>query len=190
MKTFGYCQPHPSEVISGDAWATLPGEKGTRVVVVDGAGHGEHAAAAASLALKSLSESSREPLAHALERCHRVLHGSRGAAVSVIEITGDKLEFAGVGNVDCRLVTPTSEHRLMPQRGIIGVVLPSIRPLTMPFGSPDWAVLLFSDGINQRFKAGWSEIVADPAQFVVDAVQEWGRQTDDATVVVTVSGEH
>ena len=142
MKTVGYCQPHPSEVICGDAWTTIPGEEWTRVVVVDGAGHGEPAAEAASLALKSLRDSARETLTDALQRCHRALHGSRGAAVSVVEIAGEKLEFAGVGNVDCRLVTPTSEHRLVPQRGIMGVVMPSIRPLTMPLGPADWAILL------------------------------------------------
>lgn len=188
MRTFGHIQPHPQEVVSGDAWIALSRDNSMRIVVVDGAGHGEHAAAAASLALQSLGESLGEPLPGALERCHKALRGSRGAAVSVVDITDDRLDFAGVGNVDCRVVTPWSQQRLTPQRGIMGVILPTIRPLTIPVESAEWAVVMTSDGISQRFEAGWPVIMADPAQFVVDVVKQWSRQTDDATVVLTVSG--
>jgi hypothetical protein len=172
-------------VINGDAWIAVELGDALRIAVVDGSGHGPMAAQASEIALNALTASGREPLERALQHCHGALRNSRGAAISVVDIGPDKLTFAGVGNVEARLISPGRTDRLVPQRGIAGVTIPTLRPEVRQLGENPWCFFMHSDGISQRLKADWEALTSqEPEDFLANAIDEWGRLTDDATMVL------
>ena len=184
-------RPYPTEAVSGDAWRVDWHDGRARVAVVDGLGHGPAAEAAARIATDALAgEPALDPAA-AVRHCHGALRGSRGAAIGVttIDPAAGRVIFAGVGNVEARLWCMDRVTRLSPARGIVGSVLPSIRPVSAPISGP-WLLVVHTDGVSGRFDL--SDVSpadqADPQRLADALLARWGRATDDATVVV-VRGE-
>jgi hypothetical protein len=181
-------RPHPHETISGDAWgAVWSAPHSCRIAVIDGLGHGPEAAKAAQTALALLATHPDLAADAAMRACHRALVGTRGAAVSIVDLDLQlgTLICAGVGNVDARLWQPGREQRLMIQRGIVGANIPTIRPTDLSLGDK-WCLLLHTDGVSDRFDlASFPGFQADESQALVDAILDrHGRTTDDATVVL------
>src|SRR5215207_10694276 len=123
-------RPHPTEVVSGDIWHVDWLATGCRIAVIDGLGHGPDAAFAAQQAGDTLALSPNLGPADALRVCHQALSGTRGAAIGIalIETSMGTLTYAGVGNVEARVVTPEKVSLLASSRGIVGSILPTIRP--------------------------------------------------------------
>jgi serine phosphatase RsbU (regulator of sigma subunit) len=173
-------------VVSGDAWQVDWHEAICRIAVVDGLGHGPQAAAAAAAAVAALAtEPALNPL-DAVHCCHDALKGTRGAAllVAAIDLSRGQLIVAGAGNVEARLYQHGGAKHLVTDRGIVGSVLPRVRPVELEL-APEWRFLICTDGIRQRFDAesllGVTPGGDELAQAVLDG---WGRLTDDATVLV------
>ena len=179
-------RPYPGETASGDAWQVDWDGEVCRIAVIDGLGHGPQAAAAAMAAVAALAaEPTLNPL-DAVHCCHDALKGTRGAALLVasIDLARAQLTVAGAGNVEGRLYQDGVAKHLVTDRGIVGSVLPRVRPVELEL-APDWLILICTDGVKQRFDEqslldatlGGNEL----AQAVLDG---WGRATDDATVLV------
>jgi hypothetical protein len=182
----GHNRPYPGETLSGDLWSSFDTDAGTRIVLVDGAGHGAQAHAAARIALDAMSETAL-PAEQALKLCHSRLQGTRGAVISIVDIRPDSLSFTGVGNVDARFFAAgVNQQRLTPDRGLLGAALPRLHTWSIALTSPDWRLLLFSDGVVQRMTVTWDDIASldDPQSLVSSLVERWGRSTDDATAVL------
>jgi phosphoserine phosphatase RsbX len=180
-------RPHPHESVSGDGWtAQTTAEGACRLALIDGLGHGPLAQEAANKALQTLAVAPDLRPDRALMLCHRALGGTRGAAVSIVWIDPgvSELTFAGIGNVEGRLWQPQGERRLLAQRGIIGAVMPTIRPVIFSLAD-DWLLIMHSDGISDRFVStvllGWG----GPLQPLADTIlAKHSRASDDATVVL------
>jgi len=185
----GHSRPFPGEEVSGDTWFSITTEASTRIVVIDGAGHGPLANHAATVAADVLRDNAHLSAEQALGLCHTRLYGTRGAVISIADIQGDKLRFVGVGNVDLRLITPTAQQRLVPNRGLLGASLPKIHPWTLTL-EPDWRLLMFSDGIKQRMTHSWEDLanLEKADGIVAELISYWGRDTDDATIVLIGPG--
>ncbi len=93
--------PHPGETVCGDHWAFGAGQAGRTVLVVDGSGHGPEAARAARLATQIFGEHLDEDCERLVERLHRGLAQTRGAALAVARVDGGRnlVRFVGVGNI-------------------------------------------------------------------------------------------
>lgn len=183
-------RPHPGETVSGDAWQIDRHAAIWRIAVIDGLGHGPVAAAAARAARETLAaQPSLEP-ADVLRLCHQALAKSRGAAISIarIDLDAGRLTYAGVGNVEARLWQGSHAERLIAFRGIVGWVLPTIRAFEFPLGD-DWLLLLHTDGVSSRCEPErLPEFPGGSPQELADAVlRTWGRDTDDATVLIARS---
>jgi serine phosphatase RsbU (regulator of sigma subunit) len=177
---------YPGELVSGDASRVDRDGDGWRIAVIDGLGHGEGAAEAASAALASLSSQPGLDPAAALRQCHEALHGTRGAAMSIVSIdpAAGRLVFAGVGNVEARLWQAGQEKHISSARGIVGVVLPKIRPEELALAE-GWRLVMHTDGVSARFNlAELAERDADLQALANAILDGWGRTSDDATVVV------
>jgi serine phosphatase RsbU (regulator of sigma subunit) len=177
---------YPGESVNGDAWRVDQDRDRCRIAVIDGLGHGPNAATAANAALGLLAANPDLDPTSALERCHHELRGTRGVAMGVVLLDKGscRLTFAGVGNVEARLWHPGREQRFSSARGIVGSVLPTIRPDELNIGDK-WRLVIHTDGVSARFS--FTELLGDelPLQQISDAIlTNWGRATDDATVVV------
>jgi serine phosphatase RsbU (regulator of sigma subunit) len=177
-------RPYPGELVSGDGWVELWHEGVCRLVVVDGLGHGPAAAEASRCALDALAAAPALAPDAALRLCHDALRGTRGAAISIASIdpVAMRLAFAGVGNVEGLLRQSGRTQRPIIHRGIVGAALPTIRTQDLPL-EPEWLFVMHSDGISSSVNlAELSHL--DPLVLAETVVARWGRQLDDATVVV------
>ena len=179
-------RPHPGEVVNGDRIHLDRHGAICRIAVIDGLGHGPDAAAAAALAVDTLAAMPDADVPSSIRACHAALKGSRGAALSVIRIDLDtgRMTFAGLGNVEGVLVAPGGRHLLVPQRGIAGAIAPRILE-TQEILPDSFIVMLCTDGIQSgaRRELQFGQIVSAEA-LAIELLTAWGRDTDDAAVVV------
>jgi serine phosphatase RsbU (regulator of sigma subunit) len=183
-------RPYPGETVSGDAWQVDWDDAVCRIAVIDGLGHGPQAAAAAMAAVATLAAEPALNPVDAVHRCHDALTGTRGAAllVATIDLSRAQLTVAGAGNVEGRLYQDGVTKHLVTDRGIVGSVLPRVRPVELEL-APDWLILICTDGIKQRFDAQALRDVTPGGKALAQAVlDDWGRTTDDATVLVAQPG--
>ena len=183
-------RPYPGEAVSGDAWQVDWHGLVCRIALVDGLGHGFQAAAAASAALAALANEPALNPVDAVHRCHEALADTRGAALLVvsIDVSRGQLIGAGAGNVEARLCQNGGAKQLMTDRGIVGSVLPRVRPVEMAL-APEWLLLMYTDGIKRRFDAQSLLEAGSSGDGLAQAVlAEWARATDDATVLVAQPG--
>src|SRR5947209_14484365 len=103
----GKARPRPGEKVCGDRLIAIEVD-GTSALIgaLDGLGHGAEAAEAAGLGVDVLRAAAAEPLDVLLQRCHRALSGTRGAAMTLVRIDfrTDTLSWVGIGNVAAHLV--------------------------------------------------------------------------------------
>jgi anti-sigma regulatory factor (Ser/Thr protein kinase) len=179
--------PYPGESVCGDKWAFDAGRNGNTLLVVDGSGHGVYAAEAAGIATGIFSEHAAEECVPLVERLHRGLAPSRGAALAVARIdTGAGLvRFVGVGNIAAAMVTGSDTRQMISHNGTAGHIAPRIREFTYPFTAPP-TVILHSDGLTNRWKlADYPGLGAcHPSLIAAVLFRDFRRGRDDATVAV------
>lgn len=180
------CLPLPSEQACGDAWQATAGPGGLSLLVADGLGHGPDAALASQAAVTEVDGDSGTAPAQMLQRVHRALGGTRGAAVALAHIDADlsQLAFAGVGNIAACVIEPASRRHLLSHNGIVGSNLRKVQEFVFPWRR-DALLILHSDGITTRW-----DLTAYPGlehchPGLIAAVlyRDFGRQRDDVSVL-------
>lgn len=177
-------RPIPGEARSGDLHVVAPFPGGVLVGLIDGLGHGPEAAQVASRAAEAIIASAAEPVQSVVEACHDALKGTRGVVLSLASIStaGAALTWIGVGNVEAALFgAGDQKQRIVTRGGVVGYRLPPLRTNTAAIGRGD--VLVFaSDGISESF----AEVLptGTPAQHAARILAEFGKNTDDALVLV------
>jgi serine phosphatase RsbU (regulator of sigma subunit) len=181
-------RPIPGEHVSGDLHVAVSGER-LLVAVIDGLGHGPEAAHAAGRAAEVVESHPDERPETLMRRCHDELRSTRGAAITMASIDGGsgEMTWLGVGNVQAALLQPYAggprSREWVPLRGgVVGYLLPSLRPATVRLERDD-VLVLATDGVRPVF-GDWprpSEPAYDTAARIL---AEQGRGTDDALVLV------
>jgi negative regulator of sigma-B (phosphoserine phosphatase) len=182
--------PLAGQPVSGDA-ATVEDDRGDYLIaVVDGLGHGEAAADAASLAIDVIRANRAEPLDNLLVLCHQAMQVSRGAAITLarVDTVHRALTWVGVGNVDAFLVrnTPTGTAPVdspVLAGGIVGFNLPRVTVRTVDLHMGD-LIVFATDGIDPKF-AGDLRLGMDVASLAEHIVSSRAKGTDDALALVT-----
>ena len=89
------------EDVSGDAWAIAAGGRYFVLIVADGLGHGIQAAEASAEAISAFRTSNGNHSDALVQKVHRALRGTRGAAVAVASLDRAKrcVRYAGIGNI-------------------------------------------------------------------------------------------
>jgi anti-sigma regulatory factor (Ser/Thr protein kinase) len=178
--------PYPGEQVSGDQWAFRETVQTRTVVVADGAGHGVDAARAADIAVRAVLEHSEASCEEVVDRMHRALAPTRGAAVAVarIDAAARTVRFAGVGNICGVLVTAAGTRHMVSHNGTAGHVAPRIREFTYDFtGNP--LVILHSDGVTTRWDlAAYPGLASQHPSLIAGVLlRDHRRLRDDASVV-------
>jgi len=182
--------PLPGEAENGDAWDMRLAASISRLLVVDGLGHGPIAARAAQTAVEAFSGSERLPgpeaVVHAL---HGALRATRGAAVAVAELdlVSRHLRFCGVGNIGALIESPAGHKTrgLLSHNGIAGHEARRIQQFDLPW--PTRGVLIVhSDGIQTHWKMeAYPGLQTRHAAVIAGVLyRDYRRKGDDATVVV------
>ena len=131
-----------------------------------------------------LAEPDAEPAA-LLERVHRRLAGTRGAAVGIVQITGLVARFAGLGNVAASILSDGARKSMLSVPGIAGHQARTIRQFEYEI-PPGAAVVMHSDGISSRWQPGAVPGLdaRDPLLVAAVLLAEAGIHRDDAGVLV------
>lgn len=177
---------YPGERICGDQWAFRDTAHGPTLLVADGAGHGPEAARAAQAAVQTFLQQPDASTETLVDRIHRALMPTRGAAVAIarIDLAARLVRYTGVGNICGVLITAEAPKHMVSHNGTAGHVAPRIREFTYPFtGKP--LVLLHSDGITSRWDLGSYPGLAGQHPSLIAGVllRDHRRTRDDATVV-------
>lgn len=179
----------PGETESGDRHLIKVFPHGALAAVVDGLGHGEEAAWAATTATDVLRSSASESLIGLVQRCHERMRSARGVVMSVAtfnELDGT-MTWLGVGNVEGILlraashVSPSHES-LLVRNGVVGVRLPALQASIVPVMKGD-TMILATDGIRREFVKD-VPITAPPQQIADRILATYAKGTDDALVLV------
>lgn len=181
----GLLRPIIGETECGDAYGAIRDGDTVTAVLCDGLGHGPLAAAAAAEGLAAvLSDPAGEPAA-LLERAHRRMSATRGGAIGVVRISGQAVQFAGLGNVAASILAQGTRKSMISVPGIAGHQARAIRQFGYE-APPGAAVILHSDGISSRWEAAALPGVEgkDPLLIAAVLLAEAGIHRDDAGVLV------
>jgi anti-sigma regulatory factor (Ser/Thr protein kinase) len=177
----------PGEQVCGDGWAFAVDGARSAMIVADGLGHGPDAAEAAQAALDAFAEDAMAAPRELLQRVHRRLRATRGAAVMVLQVDADAntIRSSGAGNVVGRLVSGVSDRSILCQHGTAGVTIRTPEEATTAW-PPHALLVVSSDGIETRWKGDKLAPVLgrDPAIAAALLARDHCRGRDDATVAV------
>lgn len=180
----------PGQAVSGDRHIIVPLPHGALVAVIDGAGHGREAAAAAERAVNSIVQHARtESLISLVGCCHSALNGTRGAVMNlaVFDVREDTLTWIGIGDVHGRLLLRTSEpgyaqQSLLLRPGVVGQKLPLLQVSVTRVQAGDM-VIFATDGIDPEFAERIN--IERPADEIAKyIVARYCKKTDDALALV------
>lgn len=179
-EVFGLGRPHPEERVSGDVLAWHRAGDRLVVALVDGLGHGPLAREAADAAVDGLH--AEEALDASLRRIHDRITGTRGASLAIARIHADVADIVVVGNVRVGAFGPSGVRRASQTPGTLGLRggARTVHPDTLRLGPQD-RLLLWTDGLRDQLTV---DRVLPSFQLAPHLLAQWGRDTDDATIVV------
>jgi anti-sigma regulatory factor (Ser/Thr protein kinase) len=183
---FSIAAPHPQEWVSGDAWCATKTERGWRIMVVDGLGHGTAAATAATTALDAYQQLGDVSPSVALETLHLALRSTRGAvgAVAEVDLIGREVIFAGIGNIAAVITSTEGTKRTISHNGTLGLQVRKFQEFRYPFPR-NAALILHSDGLATHWDLGNYPGLLNRSAALISAVlfRDMRRMRDDATIV-------
>lgn len=183
-------RPRPGEQLCGDQAIAVDIDGKTGLFgVLDGLGHGPAAASAALAAVDALTSARRERLEVLVQLCHRVLEGTRGAAMTLarIDFQTSQLSWTGIGNVSAYLVAKSvsgiqvrSSARLVG--GIVGYRIPEISPAQVVSMRTGDLLVITSDGIAEDHLAH-IDFAASACDIAEQILTKHAKESDDAMVL-------
>lgn len=175
--------PAEGETVCGDAKLVIHRGPQWLFVVVDGLGHGPHAATAASAFCEYVEAHVDEPLDVMLHGADKAVSSTRGAAAMIARV--DKrtatIEIAGVGNVAMRAWSK-ERFQPLPMRGVLGRGIRNVRVFRYSLSTGD-LFALYSDGISGSFDIDGIKHHS-PAAIAQSILASHRKAHDDATCVV------
>jgi anti-sigma regulatory factor (Ser/Thr protein kinase) len=181
----GLVLPIEGETASGDAWGQVEHGAVVTILLADGLGHGDEAARASAIAVREL-RAGLEPVA-LLERVHRALRPTRGAAGAVARVQLDTgaLEFAGIGNISATIVNGGESRSLVSLPGILGHGVQRMRSFTYALPA-EGLLVMHSDGCRSSWDLSSYPGLQrrDPLVIASLLVRDFERGNDDVGVVV------
>lgn len=187
----GLTRPIAGETMCGDAFSVREHPAALLLMLCDGLGHGPIAAAAAGAAREEfLTDDGAEP-AVIVERLHRRMARTRGAAVGVAALhpAASAVRYAGLGNVAAHIASPGMRRSMVSMPGIAGHQRRTVREFEYPLPA-DGLVVLHSDGVTERWSLDdypglWR---SSPIVVAATLLRDAGVRRDDASVLVAGAG--
>ncbi len=182
-----WSRPRPGEESNGDAYFVGRHDGETLLAVVDGLGHGRGAREASAAAVEVLEHWRGEPLDELTLAVHDALRATRGAVMGAVVLNParETFAYAGVGNVEVRVLGSSEPARPIPSNGTLGARLSQVRvwPHRWTEGT---TLVISSDGISTSWDANaYAGLISRSPQLLAGILlRDFGRNSDDATVLV------
>ena len=181
----GLIRPLASETQCGDRFGAARTGDTVTAILCDGLGHGPLAASASAEAVEAILEDPAGGPAVLLERVHRRLGHTRGGAVGIVELTGQVVRFAGLGNIAASILADGSRKSMLSVPGVAGHQARTIRQFDY-VAPPGAAIILHSDCVSSRWDAKSLPGLEykDPLVICAMLLAEAGINRDDAGLLV------
>ena len=183
------CIPLGGETACGDGWCVEQTRDRAMVLLVDGLGHGTHAAEAADAATEAFREIADRPPREVVTALHHTLRSTRGAALAVAEVRRDSddratVTLCGVGNTVAAIVGGRAPLSLPSMNGTAGLQIGRLQEFVQPLARGAMMVL-HTDGITTRWRMESypGAVERDPAIVAALLHRDHARGRDDATVL-------
>lgn len=184
--------PVKGEEVCGDGWGAKKTAESILLMVVDGLGHGVLASEAAREAERVFTSSYNDSPTPILQDSHDALKKTRGAAMAIASLSFEKrlLSFAGIGNIGCSIVRPTTSRGMASHNGTVGHHLHRIQEFTAPWEA-DCILVMYSDGLKtgwdlKSYPGIWSK---HPGLIAGMLYRDFYRDRDDVTILVAKNRE-
>lgn len=167
---------------SGDGVIIFENDGYHRFVVIDSLGHGERAEKVVDKVNTLRDEIRHKSPARALRFLHRELRGTRGAAVSIADVSEERFLWSAVGNVEIK----TSDDEINPinMSGIVGYRLRKTQEREFDI-EPGTVFIIHTDGISSRFSMEEDIPLKKDAEYIAEFMMDnYRKEKDDSTVVV------
>lgn len=183
----GLTRPITGESVSGDEFAIRPIPDGVLLMLSDGLGHGPLASAASAAAAESFLTDTAQAPAAILDRMHKRIGHTRGAAVGIAAVNrvAGTVRYAGLGNIAAYVVRLGERRTMVSLPGIVGHQRRTVREFDHPLAS-DAVVVLHSDGLTDRWNLDdYPDLLGQgPVLIAATLLRDAGQRRDDAGVLV------
>ena len=183
----GFTVPLAGEHACGDACHWIQNNNRWAVIMVDGLGHGMHAAEAAEEAVQTFQKYSSQPPAEIISYVHDALKKTRGAAAAVAEIRplSGTLNFAGVGNISAAVLSKTLSRNLVSHSGTLGHVMSRTQEFKVEWPR-DGVLVMHSDGLQTRWDLSrYPGLMVRRSAIIAGVLfRDFRRERDDTGLVV------
>jgi len=180
-------RPVAGEDMSGDSWAMRTEGDSSLFIVADGLGHGIQAAEASAEAVSAFRTSTETAPAMILNRVHRALRGTRGAAVAVASLDRKTriVRYAGIGNIAGVVAGLSKSQFMISHNGTAGHDAPHFQEFSYPFAESS-LLIMHSDGLSSSWNINSYPGLRRRHPSVIGGVlyRDAGRVRDDACIVV------
>jgi phosphoserine phosphatase RsbX len=174
---------------SGDRYVVQFFPGGILLAVIDGIGHGDSAALAATAAESILRAQPQEPVIPLVRLCHEALRTTRGVVMSIVsfDTSHGLINWLGVGNVRgvlrrAGLTSIPPREELLLRGGVIGGQMPPLQASVIPVSRGD-TLFLATDGIRGEFIR--EPVSQERSQRTADVIlSKYAKGNDDALVLV------
>ncbi len=177
----------PGEEQCGDAIAVVRHEACTRLLAVDGLGHGIQAQEAAQASVAAFRANRSAGLTDVVNAMHLASRSTRGAVAAVAEIDpgAGRVFFAGIGNISAAIVGLDRDYNLVSHSGTLGHELRKVQEFSYPWG-PGALLVMHSDGLSRRWTFDQQPGLTsrDPDLIAAVLYRDFARERDDAAVLV------
>ncbi|HET6336024.1 MAG TPA: ATP-binding SpoIIE family protein phosphatase [Polyangiales bacterium] len=186
------CVAMSGEEVCGDGWASKSDGARTKIVLLDGLGHGQGAADATLAALRSFNANPSLGPNDILAPLHEALRPTRGAAAAVVSLDAgtQQLRFVGVGNCSASIHPGPGARQtgLASQNGTLGVRLPKTNELSYAWPA-DCLLIMHTDGLSTRWNLDDYPGLFRRHPTVIAGLlyRDFSRNRDDVTVLAFTS---
>lgn len=179
--------PALNQLINGDRYfiKEYRGEN-LLIAVIDGSGHGEHAAIASLMVMEIIEQDYLLELDQQVQHCHQALEldpHNYQAEIALIRITPDCIEYLILGNLNIYILAEGTSGCLV-QNGRLGLNIPGDLT-TYKFPRPSaFFLIAHSDGLNRVEYSAESRRPLTAQKHAQNIFNQFSILEDDATVVV------
>ncbi|MEH6564007.1 MAG: ATP-binding protein [Halopseudomonas sp.] len=174
------------ETACGDVWHLSISGSRLSALVIDGLGHGEDAGLAANAGREAFALRPFEHPDSLFASMHRAMNGTRGGAAAIAQYDGETgmLQFAGIGNIGARVLSPVGSRGLASHPGIVGGQYRKVHTFSYPEARGQLLVL-YSDGLQSRWdlNAYPGLVLQHPATITAVLHRDFCRGRDDVTIM-------
>jgi serine phosphatase RsbU (regulator of sigma subunit) len=173
------------EIECGDSWYIKEDSRGLALFMVDGLGHGVFAAEAARAGIDAFATDPFSEPQDIMLRANARMSKTRGGAAACARLVGNQVSYAGVGNISGTLISASKSQGMVSHNGTLGLNQKRAQQFEYQ-REPGMVLIMYSDGVSGRWelKNRADLLSRHPAIIAAAIYRDYGRERDDATVVV------